>query len=211
MNEKKIRLKVCGMRDAGNIVDITSLQVDYVGFIFYRRSPRFVGDDFRLPLIPAHIQRVGVFVNESASVIADIVTRFGLHYVQLHGDESPALCESLRSRGIRLIKAFAVNDEMKFAALSDYYGLVDYFLFDAKGKYYGGNAVTFDWTLLSHYDQKTPFFLSGGITSENIESIRSQTWEGLHAIDVNSGAEVLPGMKDVGKVRSILQSLNSRL
>ena len=151
MSEKKLHLKICGMREPDNINQVAALQPDYMGFIFYSRSPRFVGEEFAVPLsFPASVRRVGVFVDESNDIITKLVERFKLDYVQLHGNETVSQCEQLNDRGIKIIKVFSVDDDFDFTILKPFKPWVDFFLFDTKGKYHGGNARTFNWELLKH-------------------------------------------------------------
>jgi len=205
----KIRLKVCGMRDDDNILAVAEIQPDYMGFIFYSQSPRFVGDDFQfLFQLPPFIRKVGVFVNASSEEIERQIKRVSLDYVQLHGDESVSQCEELKNLGLKLIKAFSVGEDFNFDITKSYQPFVDFFLFDTKGKYYGGNARTFDWNILKKYDQKIPFFLSGGISPYNVADVGRLKNMNVHAVDVNSGVEINPGIKDVVKIDAIKKILN---
>jgi phosphoribosylanthranilate isomerase len=199
-----IKIKVCGMRDPDNIADVAQLHPDFMGFIFYRPSPRYVGDHFRVPQsVSPHTRRVGVFVNELTAVIAQKAKEHGLDFVQLHGNETAEECLELKNLGIGVIKVFAVGDEMDFSVTREYRHAVDYFLFDTKGKYYGGNATRFNWSVLSRYDEDVPFFLSGGISPDHIDEIKKLGNMRLVAIDVNSGVEIRPAFKDVKKIEAI--------
>jgi phosphoribosylanthranilate isomerase len=205
-----IRLKVCGMRDPGNIAEVSRLYPDFLGFIFYPPSPRYVGEGFSMPSLPHGVRRVGVFVNEETPVILQKVKDHGLDFVQLHGDEGVEQCRELKVAGVGVIKAFRVDDEMNFNETDAYRDVVDYFLFDTKGKLYGGNAMRFNWEVLSRYDQRIPFFLSGGITPEHMTQIHQLKHMNLAAIDVNSGVEVRPGLKDATMIESIKAKLNDK-
>lgn len=207
----KIKLKICGMRDANNIIDVASVEPDYLGFIFYSKSPRFVGDEFVLPTkLSPEILRVGVFVNETTSVILDKAKTYNLDYIQLHGNETPSQCEALGQFGLGIIKVFSVGNDFDFEITKPYKKVVDYFLFDTKGRHYGGNASTFNWDLLKQYDQEIPFFLSGGLSPENIEEVRKLDSMNIHALDVNSGVEISPGVKDSLKVKQLNEILYSK-
>lgn len=208
--DKNIRIKVCGMRDAGNIAEVSQLQPDFLGFIFYAPSPRFVGENFSMPPLPSSIRRVGVFVNEATRVILQKVKEHTLEFVQLHGQESVAQCRDLKASGVGVIKVFSVDDDTDFSITAPYRDAVDYFLFDTKGKFYGGNAMRFNWDVLSRYDQRVPFFLSGGIRPEHMEEINALSDLNLAAIDVNSGVEVRPGYKDPHKIKAIRAKLNDK-
>jgi phosphoribosylanthranilate isomerase len=205
-----IKLKVCGMREKRNIVELGSLGVDYMGFIFYKTSPRYTGDDFKIPAIPSTIKRVGVFVNATTSEMLKVAGELNLDFLQLHGAEGVEQCEALKSSGIGLIKVFSVDDNFDFSVTKGYQQIADYFLFDTKGIHHGGNARVFNWSVLNQYSQQVPFFLSGGISINNMEAMENLKGMNLHAIDVNSGVEMSPAVKDPDKVREIKEILNAR-
>jgi len=197
------------MRDPANMVDVASLQPDYMGFIFYENSKRFVGNDFSISYeFPHAIRRVGVFVNEEVDTILKQVSRHKLDYVQLHGNELPEDCEALIER-VGVIKVFSIDNQFDFNSTKAYQPFSDFFLFDTKTESYGGSGKTFDWSLLKKYDQQIPFFLSGGLSSENIESVEELKDMNLHAVDINSGVETAPGLKDIPKINSIKSILTS--
>ena len=199
------------MRDRDNILAVSQLQPDFMGFIFYAPLPRYVGDDFRMPgNLPAQTNRVGVFVNQSDALILQKIEESKLDFVQLHGEESAQQCHDIKKHGVGVIKVFSVDDDMNFQITEEYAQVADYFLFDTKGIHYGGNAKTFNWDVLSRYDQKVPFFLSGGITLEHITRIKQLKGLNLAAIDVNGGVEVRPAFKDVNKIKAIQAILNSK-
>ncbi len=205
---RSIALKVCGNRD--NIVEVASLNPDYMGFIFYEPSPRHVGVDFKMPVLPKSIKKVGVFVNEEVEVIKKLAAKFKLDFVQLHGHESVEDCRVLKELGVGVIKVFSIDTIFDFDTTMLYEGAADYFLFDTKGKFYGGNAIPFDWNLLTNYHQRVPFFLSGGLSLENIFAVNNLSTMNLHAIDVNSGVEDSPGLKNIVKTKFMLEILNSK-
>jgi phosphoribosylanthranilate isomerase len=206
----KIKLKICGMREAGNIRAVAALKPDYLGFIFYSGSPRFVGTDFVMPegLTP-EMKKVGVFVNEPVAQILDAAGKHKLDLIQLHGNEDPDLCQELRDHGLPIIKVFAIDDTSDFADTKRFAPFSDYFLFDTKGKYFGGNAKTFNWDILRKYDQQKPFFLSGGLSERNIEGLAGLKEMNLHAADLNSGVEFSAAVKDVSKIISVKNKLYS--
>ncbi|HEX8041647.1 MAG TPA: phosphoribosylanthranilate isomerase [Chryseosolibacter sp.] len=206
-----IRMKVCGMREPGNILEVSQLHPEYMGFIFYTGTPRYVGPDFKVPdEFPAFIKRVGVFVNETTANIIAKAEEHRLDFVQLHGGESVRQCHELRTHGVGVIKVFSIDENMDFTVTRDYRDEVDFFLFDTKGRFYGGNAISFDWGLLERYDQSVPFFISGGITPQNAERVKMLKDFNLQAIDLNSGVEVTPALKDVAKIKAIRLILNSK-
>lgn len=204
----KIKIKVCGMRDVNNITHVTTLGPDYMGFIFYPPSPRYVGDDFKLsdkgttPFV-----RVGVFVNAENEEIQRQSRIVGFDHVQLHGNEGVQQAAVLKDSGFKVIKVFSVDDDFDFGITRQFAPVVDFFLFDTKGKLYGGNARAFNWNVLRRYDQNVPFFLSGGISPENVKDITSLEGMNLHALDVNSGVEEAPGLKDVKKLKTIFDTV----
>ena len=207
-----IKLKICGMRDARNIEEVASLSPDYMGFIFYKKSPRYVGEVVTLPEnFPSSIQKVGVFVNEGFEVIMDRRSSIEFHFVQLHGNEPADLCEDLKDAGLKVIKAFSVDDDFDFSVTKKYDSSVDYFLFDTKGKHFGGNAKVFDWKVLKTYNQEVPFFLSGGLSPENLGMVKKLEGMNIHALDLNSGVELSPGLKNIDKIKEVSRILNSTL
>lgn len=201
-----MKIKVCGMRLASNIKDLGALDIDFIGFIFYDKSSRNVAE---LPLIniPKNIQRVGVFVNASIAEIEQRAREFNLDYIQLHGDESPEFCEELQEKDYRLFKAFAVDDNFDFKVLEAYENACAYFLLDAKGSSYGGNGIQFDWKILDQYTSKKPFFLSGGIDLQSIQSVLNLELPQLYGIDINSKFELSPAVKDISKIKELVKEI----
>ncbi len=193
-----MRVKVCGMKYRDNIIEVAELNPDFMGFIFYPGSKRFVGEDFDMPVISPEIRKVGVFVDADATYIIDKVNRYKLDMIQLHGNEKPEFCEVLNHL-VPVIKAFGVDEAFDLNTLEPYKNCCDYFLFDTKTSEHGGSGKQFDWTLLEQYDNSVPFFLSGGIGSEEIEKVKISKLK-IFAIDVNSKFETEPGVKDVTKI-----------
>jgi phosphoribosylanthranilate isomerase len=204
-----IKLKVCGMRDEQNICDIAILRPDYLGFIFYDKSPRYVGEPFIIPAIPSAIKKVGVFVNDEVSEIVKLHENHSLDFVQLHGHETVKEVGQLKKLGIGVIKVFSIHDNFDFDSVKPYQEYSDYFLFDTKGKYYGGNAITFNWRVLEKYDQQIPFFLSGGISLDNMHAVTDLEDMNVHAIDINSRVEIGPALKDPLKVAEVVSRLGN--
>jgi phosphoribosylanthranilate isomerase len=198
----KLHWKICGMKYKDNIKEILSLKPDYMGFIFYQKSPRYMNDlSFLSDLSFGTTKKVGVFVNESVSQIIEYRNRYQLDLVQLHGDEKVEDVQKLQEEGVKTIKVFRVTNKLPFAELDSFEGLTDYFLFDTKTDKYGGSGKTFDWGILDTYTYKTPYFLSGGLDIESIEEIKIESFPGLHAVDLNSKFEVEPGLKDFEKIK----------
>jgi phosphoribosylanthranilate isomerase len=204
-----IAIKICGMRDHSNIMEVAKLDPQYMGFIFYDKSPRFVGDVVSLPSLPLPMKKVAVFVNESTDVIERRANSMGFDFVQLHGNETVDQCAELSDRGVRIIKAFSVDENFDFNEIKPFKKFVTFFLFDTRGKLYGGNASTFDWNLLYKYDQEVPFFLSGGLSPANVGQVVDISNMNLHAVDLNSGVEESPGMKSIAKVGAALSALRT--
>ncbi|MFI5149169.1 MAG: phosphoribosylanthranilate isomerase [Bacteroidia bacterium] len=198
---KNLKIKICGMKDPLNIHEIAGLGPDYMGFIFYPPSVRFVGDDFDprdLEDLPVSVIKTGVFVNQGLEEIRGAVKRYKLDMVQLHGTESPAYCSLLRE-DIPVMKAFGIDEQFDFNKLNVYSLSCDYFLFDTQTGGHGGSGKKFDWNLLSRYQGALPFFLSGGISLSDIPSLAGLTeqYPMLYGIDLNSRFETEPGKKDV--------------
>jgi phosphoribosylanthranilate isomerase len=209
-----MQVKICGMREAVNLGDIANLSPDYLGFIFYEKSPRYVGDALDAELLrslPPTVRKVGVFVDAPLPQLVDIATRYGLDYVQLHGHESAAYCREAHAQGLRLIKAFSVDAQFDFGILTEYGAVCDFFLFDTKGKQPGGNGYAFDWGLLAGYNGPAPFLLSGGLGPENATELLSFTHPYLAGYDFNSQLETAPGLKDVVATRELLLLLNQQV
>lgn len=199
-------IKVCGMREAENIRDVEALQdVDMLGFIFYPKSPRYV---YELPAyLPVHTHRVGVFVNEDKEIVKMYADRFGLDYVQLHGNESPEYCRTLHSAGLKIIKAFSIALPKDLKVVGSYEEVCDLFLFDTKCEQYGGSGNLFDWNILQGYNGHVPFLLSGGINSYSANALKEFEHHNLAGYDLNSRFELKPGEKDPERIRTFLNEL----
>jgi len=204
-----MKLKICGMKYQKNIKGVARLQPDYMGFIFYERSKR--NFDGNIPNISKRIKKTGVFVNASIEFVLKKVNEHALMAVQLHGDESPTYCKKLFEKKIEVIKVFSVGEQFSFDILKKYEEVCHYFLFDTKGKEKGGNGITFNWKLLNQYPFHKPYFLSGGIGLEEVESLnlflRSKASKYCYAIDVNSKFEIKPGLKEPKILKNFMESL----
>lgn len=200
-----IKWKVCGLRD--NISDVVALKPSYVGFIFYKKSPRYVGDDFVMPeILDRSINKVGVFVNESLDVVLTNAQKHCLDYVQLHGDETPEYCMEISKSNVGIIKAFQVDNTFDFDRLQSY-DKVDFFLFDTTTIKYGGSGKSFDWKILKSYLMEKKYFLSGGISLDNIGDLQGLNLTKIHAFDVNSKFESSPGLKKIPMLRNLKERL----
>ncbi|MFZ9588571.1 MAG: phosphoribosylanthranilate isomerase [Chitinophagaceae bacterium] len=208
-----MELKVCGITQLDQLLALQAMGVDYAGLIFYEGSPRFVGAHHFSPSVLKQndiaIKRIGVFVNASEDEILQAVDDWQLEMVQLHGEESPVFCEKI-SNHVKTIKAFRVNEEESLAyKVAPYQNAVEYFLFDAMGKQYGGTGNKFDWKVIAEAKIDKPYFLSGGLGPDDVDSIQAfvQTNSNCFAIDVNSRFEVKPGVKNLEIVRNFTESL----
>lgn len=200
-------IKVCGMKYADNIKALDLLKPDMTGFIFYPKSPRFVED---LPdYMPSSSLRIGVFVNSNTDYILHKVNEFGLNMVQLHGNESPEICRTLINEGIDIIKTFTLNTSNADIITESYDGLCKYYLFDTPCTTHGGSGKTFDWNLTQSYHGKTPFLLSGGIKPESMERILTFRHPSFAGIDLNSGFETSPGIKDTDALSDFMKQLRT--
>ncbi|MBQ7350455.1 MAG: phosphoribosylanthranilate isomerase [Bacteroides sp.] len=198
-------VKVCGMREAENIHAIESLKIDFMGFIFYPKSPRYVKE--KPDYLPVHCQRVGVFVNASKEEILNRAKDFDLDFVQLHGQESPAQCTGLKAEGLQVIKAFPIGQDYDWKNTYMYKGVADYFLFDTAGPSHGGSGKRFDWKILKDYSGDTPFLLSGGIRPESLNDVLAFRHPQFRGVDLNSGFETSPGVKDVGLLNEFINNI----
>lgn len=216
-----MKIKVCGLRDPENIEALAQLPIDFMGFIFYRKSPRYVGKGLENWLAANEaklegIKRVGVFVNAEIEEILNRVHDFELDYVQLHGNESPEYCREIKllweassARRAQFIKAFPVDADFDFAETQTYEGICSLFLFDTKTPQHGGSGVSFDWNLLAKYKGNTPFLLSGGIDEDDSDAIKQLNFPQLYGVDVNSRFEVEPGIKNKEKVKQFISALEN--
>jgi phosphoribosylanthranilate isomerase len=208
-----LKLKVCGMKYAANIAAVAALRPDYLGFIFYEQSPRFINEVSAelIKYIPEEIKTVGVFVNEDLDLVIKQATANKLKAIQLHGNESPEFCADLKAKfpHIELIKAFGIDEDFDFSTLNAYIDQVDYFLFDTKTKAHGGSGKTFDWAILDKYAASKPYFLSGGIDLQHALAIKEIKDDRLYALDINSKFELEPGLKDAEKVAAFKSIIDS--
>ncbi len=202
-------VKVCGMRDPKNIREVEELGVDWMGFILWPKSPRFV------PTVPRYLpqktKRVGVFVDMNKDGLLIFIAAYRLDLVQFHGKESPEFIRDVRDLvpGLKTIKAFSISTREDLLATEAYEGVCDYFLFDTKCDSVGGSGEQFDWSLLEAYQGKTPFLLSGGIGPDSIPALKElhhPLWAG---IDLNSRFEIDKAYKDVELLKEFLSQLSS--
>ncbi len=199
----KLKIKICGVKS--EFEQISSLFPDFIGFIFYPHSPRFVGRNFIFPRLKKEILKTGVFVNESQKNILEKSKE--LDFVQLHGSESPSYCEGLLKKGLKLIKSFNIDNLFSFKKIRDYIGLCSYFLFDSKTTLYGGSGKKFTWNKLYEYQLDTLFFLSGGIEMKDVDRIKNFSHPKMFGLDINSKFEIYPGKKNRSAINDFIKKI----
>ncbi len=210
-----MRIKVCGLTDAQQVRQLNDLGIEFAGFNFYPRSPRYVYKKMpatAIKKIRGKINKVGVFVNEDPEELLRTVDECGLYLVQLHGNESPRYCEKI-SNYVGVIKVFRLseNDNVEWK-IKDYYDAADMFMFDTESAFFGGTGKKFDWKILQDQQIKKPFFLAGGISISDVGELQNLAKEkvakDLFAIDINSKFELMPGVKDVDLIKVFRKKLS---
>lgn len=199
-----LKLKICGLRNPANVELAEKIQPDFLGFIFYPGSPRYVGKDagwINGVKVRETTEKVGVFVDTDVSQVLNLCNTAGIQWVQLHGQETVEQCRILKENGFTVMKVFPVGPGFQFNEIEPYCDNVDYFLFDTKSEIPGGSGVPFEWDLIGEYPFEVPFFLSGGIGPDNILNIKHLEQDYLFGIDVNSRLESVPGEKDSHKLK----------
>lgn len=202
------------MRDPENVRELSNLRPDFLGFIFFPASKRYVGENPDAAMflnVPKRIKKVGVFVNEDKERILNVASRYNLDLLQLHGSESPMDCRTLRSAGYKVIKAFGMDPAFNYTTLMPYLQCCDYFLFDTKSSQFGGSGQKFNWEKIRDYKYNVPFFLSGGIGPEDHAMILEIHHPAMVAIDINSQFENEPGLKNVSLVKNFIKRLKEEV
>ena len=205
-----MKLKVCGMKYPQNIKEVAALKPDYMGFIFYAPSPRFVDREelkHSIAKLDEGIAKVGVFVNHPAAEVIETCKELHLDYAQLHGDESPAYVSEIKSAGIGTIKVFRIDAGFDWDQLQAFNDHADFFLFDTPTAEYGGSGKKFDWKILKNYRGDKPFFLSGGIAEEDLPEIKKLGFSNLWGVDINSRMESAPAIKDTNRIQHFINEL----
>ncbi len=204
-------IKVCGMRDAANIADIALLPIDYMGFILYPKSPRFI---FKIQnairsVLSERIKKTAVSVNLSQQLLLDVVNEFNFSAVQVHGKESPEYCNFLKKEKpeLTIFKAVGVDAHFDFNSLTDYRNEIDFFLFDTKSEAHGGTGKKFSWHVLDSYKLEKPFFLSGGISLDDVETLKLFNHPQCVGYDINSRFERAPALKNVELVAQFINNV----
>jgi phosphoribosylanthranilate isomerase len=205
-----MKIKVCGMTYRDNLEEVAALKPDFLGFIFHQPSPRFMANTLSaadVRAIDSSIKKVGVFVNEAVERVVQAGEEYGLDYAQLHGHESVEHCRSVKAAGIKVIKVFPVVDSIDMSAVEAYNDVCSAVLFDTKTDGYGGSGKAFDWTALETYSLDKPYFLSGGISPENVRDILCSSALKPWALDVNSQFEDAPGRKNIELIKTLIQEV----
>ena len=198
-------VKVCGINDANSYLQLyENPEIAFLGSIFYVKSKRFTDASFVKP----SPKNVAVFVNQTEAEIREIALRFGFKNIQLHGEETVDLCVSLK-KDFTVIKAFGIDLSFDFETLASYENAVDYFLFDTKTELHGGSGRKFNWEILRTYTGKKPFVLSGGIQPDDAEKLLHLQHPSLAGIDINSGFELEPGVKNKTAIHAFIQKLKN--
>lgn len=201
-----MKTKVCGLASPENIGALTRLGLDYMGFIFYPKSPRFMVETVPASFLKEleNVKKVGVFVNEEAELIAEVAKKYHLDTVQLHGKETAETCKILKDKGFEVFKVFSVDQDFDFKTTEPYLDVADYFLFDTKTPKHGGSGKKFNWEVLFNYIYDKPFFLSGGIGPDDVMEVKKFNHPQLAGVDLNSKFETEPGVKDVSELSMFL-------
>ena len=210
-NNHQPKLKVCGLTKLDQIQELIDLKVDFLGFIFYNKSPRFVLNHLSLEQISTikHSGKVGVFVNENVKKVIEISEKAKLNFIQLHGDENEDFVLNLRKKihpEIKIIKVIRIGNqtaEELQKTINQQPLTNNYLLFDTDSQAFGGTGKTFDWNILNEIEIPIPYFLSGGISLENIHQLKSINHQPF-ALDINSKFEFEPGNKDLEKIKKII-------
>jgi len=201
-----MQLKVCGITSTENITALSTMKIARLGFIFYNKSPRYVYGKLNeqvLNEIPKRIKKTGVFVNAEIAEIEQIIGAYQLDSIQLHGNESPDFCNHFKTK-TEVIKTISISDKGSFKTAEMYQETCDLFLFDAHTENFGGAGKSFDWRWLEAYTLSKPFYLSGGISLDNLAEIKNIGHEQLMGIDINSKFETSPGIKDIEKIKRLI-------
>lgn len=207
----QLQLKVCGLTKLDQIQELIDLKIDFLGFIFYNKSPRYVLNHLSLKQIAeiSYFKKVGVFVNESIKGIVEIASEAHLDIIQLHGDEDDKFILRLREmigENIKIIKVIRIGNqspEELQKTINHQPATINYLLFDTDSKAFGGTGQTFDWNILNGIEIPIPYILSGGISLENMHQLSTINHQPV-ALDINSKFEVEPGNKDLEKIKDLL-------
>ena len=211
-----MKLKVCGLTKMDQIQELISLNTDFLGFIFYEKSPRYVLNHFSLKEISEipHFGKVGVFVNENIENVIDFSVKANLNFIQLHGDEDENYIVNLKNNlpfDIEIIKVIRIGNqttEELQKTINHQPSTINHFLFDTDSIAFGGTGKSFDWNLLNELEIPIPYFLSGGISLENVYQLPTLNTQPI-SLDINSKFEFEPGNKDLEKIKEFIKLYNT--
>ena len=207
-----MNIKVCGINSFKQLQQLDGLNVDFAGLIFVKDSPRYVEGIIEADAVKdadLDLKKVGVFVNPELIDVLDAIDNYKLDVVQLHGNESPEMCDDL-SAEVEVIKAFSINSNTTDidAMVAPYDAVCDYYLFDNKGSDgLGGSGQKFDWSKVASAKIEKPFFLSGGIGPDDAALVKAFRHPDFFGVDLNSLFEKEPGVKDMGLVLKFIHGL----
>lgn len=208
-----MKVKVCGNVFQENFMAIHQLQPDYLGFILYEKSERYIdlnNNEIKRYFHQISIPKVAVSVNMNADNLINTLTTYNFEFAQLHGDENVEYCMKVKSSGVKVIKVIRVESDIDLQTADKYANACDYLLFDTAGKKYGGNGQKFNWNLLKNYALNLPFFLSGGIHPDDVDALKNFHHPAFWGIDINSGFESSPGMKNLEKIEKFLHKIRQK-
>lgn len=206
-----VEVKICGLTDEDNIDAAIEAGADYIGLVFFPKSPRNVSPDLAAELVQLcdEVKKIGLFVDPDDALLDQVLTQLRLDLVQLHGSETPERVEYIRQEyGVPVMKVIPISTAADLAQADLYADVADWLLFDAKAPkdatLPGGNALSFDWTILKGFKSPLPWMLAGGLTLDNVAEAIKIT--GAKAVDVSSGVESAPGVKDADKIRAFVKA-----
>ncbi|MEE9439233.1 MAG: phosphoribosylanthranilate isomerase [Saprospiraceae bacterium] len=209
-----LKIKVCGNQNQNNTLDVIKLNPDMMGFIFFKPSSRYCNPndlDIYINAVDSDILKIGVFVNESVENVLQITKQLNLDIIQLHGDETVDYCTQIDlNTEAKIIKVFRIDDRFNFDQTALFLEVCDYYLFDTKTIKYGGSGKKFNWQTLNQYTAQKPFILSGGITPNDLNKILDINHNQLIGIDINSGFESCPGIKDIDKLSKFISEIRKQ-
>jgi phosphoribosylanthranilate isomerase len=206
-----LKIKICGMREPGNIREVSGLNPDFMGFIFYPGSKRYAGrlSPVTVKGLPTGIKKVAVFVNATREEVHSTCKAYSIRILQLHGNEPPEVCRAFREEGFQVIKAFRVGRGLDLREMEKYNESCDLVLLDSSAEGYGGTGQKFNWRHLGDYRSPLPFFLSGGIGANDADRIRQLDVPQLYGVDLNSRFEVKPGMKNSRELETFIRKIRT--
>ena len=209
IEKNQLKIKVCGLTMKENIRKVAALDIDMIGLNFAPTSPRFLRNKKSIIDLLGeinHVQKVGIFVDPSAQLVSEMIDKYHLDKIQLHGHESADFCAIFHNK-VRVIKAFGIDEYFDYKLLEKYKTSCHYLLFDTFTMMHGGSGRTFNWELLKGKNIPLQFLLSGGIDPTMVEKIRAIDIPNFSGIDINSKFETKPGIKNIEKIKTFINEL----